>query len=162
MKHLINNPQNNNSTIGLAAECDGGKPNLGRNQDGSMSIVLILVLLLQPLNIILQCIINYARYKCKKQSNRVITSCVILFNLGLCSILFSASAFTRTYMMPRVAGDRKVRTRLFFLSHNIMIGLHYVYLLLIVLFGCELLVSCLLYTSPSPRDGLLSRMPSSA
>ena len=27
----------------------------------------------------------------------------------------------------------------------------------VVLFG-----SCLLYTSPSPRDGLLSRMPSSA
>ena len=26
----------------------------------------------------------------------------------------------------------------------------------------ELLHSCLLYTSPSPRDGLLSRMPSSA
>ena len=26
----------------------------------------------------------------------------------------------------------------------------------------ELLQSCLLYTSPSPRDGLLSRMPSSA
>ena len=25
-----------------------------------------------------------------------------------------------------------------------------------------LLVNCLLYTSPSPRDGLLSRMPSSA
>ena len=25
-----------------------------------------------------------------------------------------------------------------------------------------LLVTCLLYTSPSPRDGLLSRMPSSA
>ena len=33
--------------------------------------------------------------------------------------------------------------------------------------GCELLFQeqasgCLLYTSPSPRDGLLSRMPSSA
>ena len=27
---------------------------------------------------------------------------------------------------------------------------------------CESLLSCLLYTSPSPRDGLLSRMPSSA
>ena len=27
---------------------------------------------------------------------------------------------------------------------------------------CDLAVSCLLYTSPSPRDGLLSRMPSSA
>ena len=28
--------------------------------------------------------------------------------------------------------------------------------------ACEISVSCLLYTSPSPRDGLLSRMPSSA
>ena len=26
----------------------------------------------------------------------------------------------------------------------------------------QLQISCLLYTSPSPRDGLLSRMPSSA
>ena len=26
----------------------------------------------------------------------------------------------------------------------------------------RLFISCLLYTSPSPRDGLLSRMPSSA
>ena len=26
----------------------------------------------------------------------------------------------------------------------------------------EIITSCLLYTSPSPRDGLLSRMPSSA
>ena len=29
-------------------------------------------------------------------------------------------------------------------------------------FGASLLCFCLLYTSPSPRDGLLSRMPSSA
>ena len=29
-------------------------------------------------------------------------------------------------------------------------------------FGGSLLCTCLLYTSPSPRDGLLSRMPSSA
>ena len=28
--------------------------------------------------------------------------------------------------------------------------------------GAAMLSSCLLYTSPSPRDGLLSRMPSSA
>ena len=27
---------------------------------------------------------------------------------------------------------------------------------------CDVLIDCLLYTSPSPRDGLLSRMPSSA
>ena len=26
----------------------------------------------------------------------------------------------------------------------------------------QIIASCLLYTSPSPRDGLLSRMPSSA
>ena len=28
--------------------------------------------------------------------------------------------------------------------------------------GCGVFQTCLLYTSPSPRDGLLSRMPSSA
>ena len=31
-----------------------------------------------------------------------------------------------------------------------------------MLFGAAKLNACLLYTSPSPRDGLLSRMPSSA
>ena len=31
-----------------------------------------------------------------------------------------------------------------------------------VIFVIEMNNSCLLYTSPSPRDGLLSRMPSSA
>ena len=29
-------------------------------------------------------------------------------------------------------------------------------------FGADVIKVCLLYTSPSPRDGLLSRMPSSA
>ena len=28
--------------------------------------------------------------------------------------------------------------------------------------ACVMYLACLLYTSPSPRDGLLSRMPSSA
>ena len=32
----------------------------------------------------------------------------------------------------------------------------------VVRVGHEGLMGCLLYTSPSPRDGLLSRMPSSA
>ena len=32
----------------------------------------------------------------------------------------------------------------------------------ILVSGTELTDGCLLYTSPSPRDGLLSRMPSSA
>ena len=37
-----------------------------------------------------------------------------------------------------------------------------VYALLPVSLGVHLNLNCLLYTSPSPRDGLLSRMPSSA
>ena len=32
----------------------------------------------------------------------------------------------------------------------------------IIVFGIDETNHCLLYTSPSPRDGLLSRMPSSA
>ena len=32
----------------------------------------------------------------------------------------------------------------------------------LLLYGCSLIYGCLLYTSPSPRDRLLSRMPSSA
>ena len=31
-----------------------------------------------------------------------------------------------------------------------------------IIFGIATYYGCLLYTSPSPRDGLLSRMPSSA
>ena len=34
--------------------------------------------------------------------------------------------------------------------------------LAIAIFAVHFLIGCLLYTSPSPRDGLLSRMPSSA
>ena len=37
-----------------------------------------------------------------------------------------------------------------------------VYGLLAVVVAAALVYTCLLYTSPSPRDGLLSRMPSSA
>ena len=33
---------------------------------------------------------------------------------------------------------------------------------LAVAYFLKVLIDCLLYTSPSPRDGLLSRMPSSA
>ena len=41
-------------------------------------------------------------------------------------------------------------------------GLVIVGIYLLVALITPLLVGCLLYTSPSPRDGLLSRMPSSA
>ena len=36
------------------------------------------------------------------------------------------------------------------------------YFLSKIMYGEDRLTTCLLYTSPSPRDGLLSRMPSSA
>ena len=32
----------------------------------------------------------------------------------------------------------------------------------IIIYRDSVIIACLLYTSPSPRDGLLSRMPSSA
>ena len=35
-------------------------------------------------------------------------------------------------------------------------------LMKMLFYGLLLIIICLLYTSPSPRDGLLSRMPSSA
>ena len=124
-----------------------GTLNLGLNQDGSISIILILVLLLQPLNMLLQIIINYVLYKCKKQRNRISSSCIILFNLAICSILFSLSAFLRTFLVPKEKGYREAGNGFFFVSHNIMIGLHYIYLLLIILFGCELLVSAIYTTN---------------
>ena len=34
--------------------------------------------------------------------------------------------------------------------------------LIFAVLSCYFFIPCLLYTSPSPRDGLLSRMPSSA
>ena len=48
---------------------------------------------------------------------------------------------------------------------DLTIGAHFLSAVcseLAVSFRAELLSVCLLYTSPSPRDGLLSRMPSSA
>ena len=46
--------------------------------------------------------------------------------------------------------------------HGLPAALGVVLVLQAVLDNLELQLTCLLYTSPSPRDGLLSRMPSSA
>ena len=51
----------------------------------------------------------------------------------------AAKAFADDILTPRVIGDFRDEA-----------------------FNPALLKDCLLYTSPSPRDGLLSRMPSSA
>ena len=46
----------------------------------------------------------------------------------------------------------------------VLIGLYMLWTLLLspAVVECNRISLCLLYTSPSPRDGLLSRMPSSA
>ena len=52
-----------------------------------------------------------------------------------------------------------------FITPTIIKTFYWLVIGLIVLFGISGVFSglaCLLYTSPSPRDGLLSRMPSSA
>ena len=46
---------------------------------------------------------------------------------------------------------------LYMMFHVLLYGCHSEYHRCIIIYS-----SCLLYTSPSPRDGLLSRMPSSA
>ena len=38
----------------------------------------------------------------------------------------------------------------------------WIIVLFLIGFAIQIIAGCLLYTSPSPRDGLLSRMPSSA
>ena len=83
--------------------------------------------------------------------------------------LSDATALTPEPMPPMsdptpdpVAGDSQVRrgpicALLDFFS-SVRLGI----VLLVLLFVYMSIGSCLLYTSPSPRDGLLSRMPSSA
>ena len=44
----------------------------------------------------------------------------------------------------------------------LVVALGVVELIVVALVVVAVLIVCLLYTSPSPRDGLLSRMPSSA
>ena len=144
----------NNTTSSLSSK------ELLFRQDGSMNLVLILVLLMQPLNVLLQCIVGYAIHKDKQKRGRMTTSCLVLFNMCICSMLFSVSAFLRTYSMPSLKGRagmgedigkgigyRKASDGLFFLSHNVLMSLHYIYLLFIILFGCELLLSAIYTTN---------------
>ena len=59
-------------------------------------------------------------------------------------------------------GDYDVSTGIGFLDHMLeQLSRHSLIDLKVAAEG-DLHIDCLLYTSPSPRDGLLSRMPSSA
>ena len=53
-------------------------------------------------------------------------------------------------MLPEGAGSTRMSVKFYLIA------------MLFILFDIEVVFLCLLYTSPSPRDGLLSRMPSSA
>ena len=72
---------------------------------------------------------------------------IIMSALGLAYVFIR-----RSWVMKQDAGDGKMKE----ISDHIYEGA------LAFLNAEYRLLSCLLYTSPSPRDGLLSRMPSSA
>ena len=66
---------------------------------------------------------------------------------------------SRRKIQPRAAHGRYARLRV--LAMLVLLGLYYV-LPWLSIGGEPLVLLCLLYTSPSPRDKRQSRMPSSA
>ena len=64
---------------------------------------------------------------------------------------------TMTYSLPKLVNENGGQTRIFIPKYGIINERRHQLHEVIRLSGI-----CLLYTSPSPRDGLLSRMPSSA
>ena len=85
--------------------------------------------------------IGHATFLIKLGDTTIITDPVFSKNAG--PLIFGPYRFTE----PALKLNEIPKTDVFLLTHN-----HY----------DHQDMSCLLYTSPSPRDGLLSRMPSSA
>ena len=80
----------------------------------------------------------------------------IIANINLESLLDTSISLTAAFILGGLIGlERQYRQRTAGLRTNVLVAL-----------GAAVFVDmanrCLLYTSPSPRDGLLSRMPSSA
>ena len=74
---------------------------------------------------------------------------------------FSKSEYDRRVNNLRTVMDQNNLDMVILTSmHNIAYYTGFIYCSFGRPYGC--VVTCLLYTSPSPRDGLLSRMPSSA
>ena len=90
-----------------------------------------------------------------KDNNEVV---LIASQLLIIAALFQISDSTQVVFLGALRGlqDVKIPTLITFVSYWV-VGFP-----LCCYLGSEYMYACLLYTSPSPRDGLLSRMPSSA
>ena len=95
---------------------------------------------------------------------------LLIFSMSVSDLLFGAVSFIMhayTFAVPN-AKDDKSTTSIWTTLYFILVVSSILHLLTIAadrLFAVVRPVKhniCLLYTSPSPRDGLLSRMPSSA
>ena len=76
-------------------------------------------------------------------------------------IALIASTLVESYFLQAEANTSIANNILILAVFNIIIILLFVLIVLIIR-NLVKVYNCLLYTSPSPRDGLLSRMPSSA
>ena len=79
---------------------------------------------------------------------------------GVMGLIQGCAFLVHTWWRIEVSADRERRALVWMSLALVLSGLIYFF----ASFSAENVVSstCLLYTSPSPRDGLLSRMPSSA
>ena len=81
-------------------------------------------------------------------------------NAALCAAITAAEACAKVTLLERAPrayrGGNSRHTRNFRCAHDATLGV------LSGQYGQDEFYDCLLYTSPSPRDATLSRMPSSA
>ena len=74
--------------------------------------------------------------------------------IAIAALIFAALTIS---LFTAVLGDTLAYSSWLYYPARILLGA-----IAIAIVGLMLWAPCLLYTSPSPRDGLLSRMPSSA
>ena len=98
--------------------------------------------------------------------NRIRTKYTAKWGVQIAGMIFQ----TRSSVFAQVRKDSEYKqteedNAMSNVSHLDALEAEAIYIMREVAAECEkpvMLYSCLLYTSPSPRDGLLSRMPSSA
>ena len=109
---------------------------------------------------------NHKKFKFSGRDILPVTVKGLILTQKICSILYSVPRVTITYTKNLNISTKKIYSILY----SVPCDNYYIYkkskhlneqnIFHIVL--CTACNYCLLYTSPSPRDGLLSRMPSSA
>ena len=89
----------------------------------------------------------------------VLVAAIVVFGLTLGSKFFSPFALTLILQQVQIVGIVAAAQSIVILTAGIDLSVGAIAVITSVFMGQ---FTCLLYTSPSPRDGLLSRMPSSA